>query len=223
MEEWSMFGDTTIHFLAETLVFSREILDLADSGLGHVGHTALIAVLKALVRPCASLALKSLFYTPTKNRVHSLNLSGNRLDASLGEHLGEILMKNRVLTHLDLSDNLLDDSAGVYVARALSYNKNICTLILHTNMLGPDSGNEMAKTLRRNTSITMLDLSDNRLGPKTFWRGKVKHEIEGAGHSLGQALAYNKSITSLKLAHNLLGEALGKMTKKNSMCIVART
>ena len=214
MEEWSMFGETTIKFLAETLVFSREILDLADSGLGHVGHIALIAILEALVRPHASLALKSLFYTPTKNRVRSLNLSGNRLDASLGEHLADIFMKNNVLTHIDLSDNLLDDSAGIHIARALSYNQSISTLILHSNMLGPEAGKEIAKTLRRNTTITTLDLSENRLGPKTFWRGKVKHEIEGAGHSLGQALAYNKSLTSLKLSHNLLGEALGKQRNK---------
>jgi Ran GTPase-activating protein (RanGAP) involved in mRNA processing and transport len=209
MDEWVLYGDSTVRFLAETLVTSRVQLDLSDCGLGHVAYRALLAVLDALAAPRATVALKSLYHYPPSNRVQVVNLSGNRLDDAVGDALAAVLGINRVMTHLDLSDNLLGDRAGVAISRALGQNRYIRVLVLGGNVLGAEAGQELAKTLRRNRSITRLDLSSNRLGPRTFWKGPVRNQVRGAGEALASALVSNKSVTALNLANNALGEEFG--------------
>jgi len=186
-------------------------LDVSDSGLGHVGTDALVAIIDSLARTEASMALKSLWYYPSPNRVVALNLSGNALEGWTGEPLAKMLQANQALTSLDLSLNLMDDTGGVIIAKALVKHKQLKTLIFHTNKLQFETGFELAKTLRKNNTLTHIDLSRNKMGPSCYWVDfKTQKKLEGAGKALGRAVKYNKSVTSLNLAENFMGEDLGE-------------
>lgn len=211
MSEWVQYGEPVVRYLADTLVASRVELDVSDAGLGHVATNALVAIIDSLAKPVATVAIKSLWYYPSANRVIHLNLSGNAMEGWTGEPLAAMLLANKALTYLDVSNNLLDDSGGVPIAKALCKNKQISTLIMHSNKLQHETGDELAKTLQKNSSLTHVDISRNKMGPSTFWVDfKTRKQIEGAGKALGRAFRRNRSVTCLNVAENFMGEELGK-------------
>lgn len=88
-------------------------------------HACVCPVLESLARPRATVAIQSLFSTPSDNLVQLLDLSGNCLDGRVGRPLAAMLRLNKVLTHLDLSNNFIDEDAGVAIAQALTANRKV--------------------------------------------------------------------------------------------------
>ncbi|KAF8565567.1 hypothetical protein P879_07421, partial [Paragonimus westermani] len=125
-----------------------ECLDLSHNFIGDRGAKALAKLISE------------------QNRLRTLILTDNRLQATSGLSLAHALVKSSCqLERLNLRLNRLMDDGGVAIAKSMLRNTTIKELNLAANDLNETTASYFAHVLGHNKSLTHLDLSNNQLGP----------------------------------------------------------
>jgi Ran GTPase-activating protein (RanGAP) involved in mRNA processing and transport len=154
--------------------------------------------------------------------IHTLDLSGNFIEARGAAAIADALTQNEWLTTLKLSDNALQVQGACALAEGLKQNSTLQLLDVSQNDFG-DKGCEAFSTVlkSRHSRLTDVNIAKNginRLGATAFAQALYfnstlrKLEIsdsniqESAAEEFGIALANNTTLETLGMARCNLGE-----------------
>ncbi len=182
-------------------------LDLGSNDITYEGATQLFAALhKHLTLTSLTLA--------NHDRLHR-----NRMGYKACEALGELLVKNKVITMINIADNGISNEGLKGIAKAFTEESNLVSVNLSNNDLSGESPiNSLATMLAMSKTFIELNLTDNAIGDsgiielaKIFTENAsklMKLNISNIGctaHSIGKlffSIKSNNFLTHLTLDGN---------------------
>ena len=100
-----------------------------------------------------------------RDRLRTLNLNQNKLDAEDARALANSLMKTTAMvTSVDLRANSIGDDGVKAIAEALKINAVLTTLVLDYNSIRDEGAIAIAEALKVNAVLTELWLGGNNIG-----------------------------------------------------------
>lgn len=201
-----------VHFLAESIIASRKVLNLDDMELSVYGRVGLRAIVRASRRIHCSFIVPNIFVSPKRMIVRHIDLSRNELDCGDCILIGEMLLYQQEVSFLKLSYNRIGARGLTRLLKVMKGHASISTLLLDHNRIGPSAGKFIGMFLKQCKTLKILNLAHNRMGELTRYMAPISRErVYSASRDIFWGVKYNQNLHMLDLSYNHLGPSLAKV------------